>query len=260
MILLLFTLAVTACFSKPLTDCRCNASDPSQAFILPSNSTGAPAQIRSSVDSTQCWSYQKSVGGIVCDGVCIFLGPCDNSTIAMTWRWDRNASWLRVASPAPLAGWCADENLGQRYLQAYPNCEAGDTHQLWGEDGSPGRVHERWSGGANCMASPGGGCVKPAPPPPPQSLPSAPSFTPYRALGSMTPLAPCWTMRGGGTRGRMRGGGRTTFPGICCTGTAAAPARALGASLAAWPSRPAAPLPSSPRARKRALTWRPART
>jgi hypothetical protein len=127
---------------------------------------------------------------VTCDGVCIFLGDCYDAAIALTWRWDRNGTWLRVASPPALSGYCADENLGAHYLQAYPSCNEGDTHQLWTQDGNPGRVHELWSGSSFCMAPPGGGLECNVPPPPPPRSAFCPTYHAIQASGLYDPSGP----------------------------------------------------------------------
>ena len=192
-LLIFAALLATYLATPPLTDCACSSSS-LELFSLPSNASGAPPlQIRSIANSSQCWSFAKSVGGVTCDGVCIFLGDCSDPSIAMTWRWDRNGTWLRAASPPSIAGWCADENLGAHYLQAYPSCNEGDTHQLWQQDGSPGKVHELWSGSNFCMAQPGSGlsCNLPPPPPPPKPRSAyCPTYHPIQAEGIYDPSGP----------------------------------------------------------------------
>jgi len=184
----------TTAAANPMTDCVCSSS-PAELFLLPSNVSGAPAaQIRSQANTSLCWGYAKSAGGTTCDGVCVMLGDCGDSAVAMTWRWDRNGTWLRVASPASLSGWCLDENLENHYLQAYPSCNEGDTHQLWRQDGFPnGRVHELWSGKDFCMAERSADLTCNVPPPPPPPRPRSafcPTYHPITAAGLYDPSGP----------------------------------------------------------------------
>lgn len=131
--------------------------------MIPSNAT--TSEIASVADSSLCWLINKTVGGTTCDGACVYLGPC-GGTDTPTWRWAANATRLEVASPAAYAGWCLDENTAARYLQVYPSCLDGDTHQLWQADGE-GRIHELWTGDFSCIAPPGNATECPTPPAPP---------------------------------------------------------------------------------------------
>jgi hypothetical protein len=149
----------------PLTNCECNDNIVEQ-WSMPSNATGANARTVST-DGAQCWQLNKTAGGTVCDGVCVYLGSCSDPATP-TWRWAANGTRLEVASPPAYAGWCLDENTAARYLQAYPSCIDGDTHQLWAADAYPvGRLHEQWTGRFSCVAPQGNATACPAPPPPP---------------------------------------------------------------------------------------------
>ncbi len=145
----------------PLTTCACTSSS-SQQWTVPAVS-GVSSAVASVGDPSQCWQLNKTSGGVVCDGLCVYLGPCAGADTP-TWSFDASTQRLTVASPPAQAGWCLDENTGALYLQAYPSCEAGDTHQLWRVDGG-GRVHEQWTGDASCVAAKDAACGVPPPPP-----------------------------------------------------------------------------------------------
>lgn len=156
--------------SKPLTNCNCTSA-PTQQWILPSGATqGIP--IASVADATQCWTLTKTAGGVTCDGLCVVLGPCA-APDTPTWQFDATTQRLTVVSPPSAAGSCLDENTAARYLQAYPNCINGDTHQLWAEDGSR-RLREQWTGSASCVAPPDATCGPPPPPAAPYGVTNSP--------------------------------------------------------------------------------------
>jgi len=196
--------AAAAATPAPLTNCNCTTGPAStELFSLPSYADGAASRISLASDATRCWNLAKSTGGFTCDGVCVFLGPCGADT--PTWKWGdagngQGKQWLQVAAPATYAGWCADENTGLKYLQAYPSCNAGDTHQLWKMDANPGHVIELWTGTESCMGVPGPTCPQPPPPPPPPP-PAPPSdfcykYHPIMSGGLYDPSGPLLTRDG----------------------------------------------------------------
>lgn len=132
---------------------------------MPSNSSDEATEIASAADPSLCWLINKTVGGTTCDGACVYLGSCGEPNTP-TWRWTANGTRLESVSPAGFVGWCLDENTANRYLQVYPNCIAGDTHQLWQADNQD-RIHELWTGDFSCVAPPGNATECPAPSPPP---------------------------------------------------------------------------------------------
>ena len=159
-------IMATLGLASPLTNCACT-NDQLELWVMPSNTTGASPLAIGTSDGTSCWNLNKSAGCTLCDGACVFLGPC-NDPGTPTWQWAANGTRLEVVSPSTFAGWCLDENTAGRYLQAYPNCIEGDTHQLWAADAYPvGRIHELWTGTFSCVAPEGNATECPEPPPPP---------------------------------------------------------------------------------------------
>ena len=87
---------------SPLTNCNCT-SEAAELLSLPSPAApgnATPVRITPASDPSLCWSLNKSVGGVTCDGACVYLAPCGADS--PTWRWadSGNAAlqWLRVAS------------------------------------------------------------------------------------------------------------------------------------------------------------------
>ena len=194
--------AASADSPPPLTNCNCTSS-PDEVWALPSMAANASSRISRASNASQCWNLAKSTGGFTCDGVCVFLGACDDAATP-TWQWADSGNsarqWLQVTAPAAYKGWCLDENTGQRYYQAYPNCNVGDTHQLWKMDANPGRVIELWTGTNSCSGVPGPTCPQPPPPPPPPP-PAPPSefcyaYHPIMSGGLYDPSGPLLTPDG----------------------------------------------------------------
>lgn len=166
LLFLCLTLFIVTITADPLTTCGCDTGILAEQWTTVPSSPSNAVPIVSSAEAEQCWQFTKTSGTVTCDGLCVVLGDCSNASTPTFYIENER---IKVASPPAQAGWCLDQNTAALYIQVYPNCIDGDTHQNWAVNSTSHHIQELWTGEKLCIGIPPAYNPQtcPTPPPPP---------------------------------------------------------------------------------------------
>ena len=174
--------------ADPLTTCGCDTTVSAEKWSTVSTSPSSPLPISSVAQPTQCWQFTKTSGTTTCDGLCVILGDCSNTSTPTFYIENER---IKVASPPAQSGWCLDQNTAELYIQVYPNCISGDTHQNWMVNTTTQQIQELWTGENLCMGIPPAYNPQTCPiPPPPPGAEFCYQYHPIHAANIYDPSGP----------------------------------------------------------------------